>query len=335
MIFIHHVSMYNIHIKPEVAKMSDYTFNSIAVVHINPHRLRNILIISFSVIFIIVFFSSLSANKGLKAVNDSGSPEVYPFRRNILESFLSVSFFSSDKKVLLKGWMFKNTETKKAVIFVHDYSQNRLIFGDDTDLAINHCLKNGYNVLLFDQRNSGNVDASETTLGLNEKYDVEGAIAYAKALDMREIYIIGLGTGADAALYAAKQPEIKGMVLDSPYQNYKSALKYVLKMKDIKTVFFTKTLIKLFLRIYDGARQFKADDTLYKDMPAVLITRSGFSFLAVNEERKVYDDLTARSKKPVVLAAVSSDMDAIGYLDTAFAFFNEYTVESDMTNSGG
>ena len=310
--------------------MSDYTFNSIAIVKINPHRVRNILIIIFTVIFTVVFFSSLSGQKGLRVIHDPGSPEVYPFGRNTLASFSSVSFFSSDRKVLLKGWFFRAENSRKALIFLHDHTRNRLIFGDETDVVINKCIDAGYNVLLFDQRNSGNVDVSKATLGLNEAYDVEGAVLYATALDMKEIYIVAFGSGANAFMNAVKHESIKAAVLDSPYYKLSSALKFVYGENDIGTVFFTKSFTRLFLRRFDSARTYRYDKDYFIGTPPTLITRSGFSYMSTGEERRMYEVMDAYSEYPVILAAIDSHTDAPGYIDMVFSFFDEYAKKQEV-----
>lgn len=304
--------------------MSDYTFSSISIVKINPHRLRNIFIAALSVILIVSVLSALSARKGYQVLTNSMSMEVYPFSANTVPPFSSVSFFSSDGKTLLKGWFFRAANSKKVVIFVHDFSQNRLIFDDQTDIAINECLIKGYNVLLFDQRNSGNVLVSKNTLGLNEAYDIEGAVSYAKALDMREIFMISFGAGANAVLNSSILADINGLVLDSPYYSYNNALKNILRENNVKTIFFTKTFTRLFLRILDSTRNPTYEKENLKTLPPLMITRSGYSYISVNEENKLHSMIESSSPNTSILAAISSSEDLRGYLEMIFKFFDEY-----------
>ena len=304
--------------------MSDYTFNSIAAVKINSHRLRNTLLILLLITLIIILFSITSASNGLKAIYSSDSQEVYPFSKNTLPSFSSISFFSSDKKVLLKGWFFRKADSNKAIIFIHDYSKNRLVFGEETERVINICLDKGYSVLLYDQRNSGNVVASRTTLGLNETLDLEGAVSYAKDLDMRQIYLVGFGAGANSVLNATPVQEVSAWVLDSPYYNFNTALKYILKLKEEKTIFYTKSFIKLFMRIFDRVKIEKYSKEHFTDVPPTIFTRSGFSFLDTGDEKKLYDLLVQLQPK-TILAAISLESDPIEYMDMVFNFFDEYS----------
>ncbi len=319
--------MYNIVNEAIGEPMSDYTFSSISIVKINPHRFRNILLLFLALVLLISAVSSISAAEGIKVIHDPSSPEVYPFSRNTLASFSSVSFFSSDESVLLKGWFFRSENSKKLMLFVHDYSQNRTIFGENTDIVINDCLKKGYNVLLFDLRNSGNVSSSKATAGLNEAYDVEGALMYASALDMREIYIIGFGTGANAVLNAEKPDTVKGMVLDSPFFKLSSALKFIYVQRNVKTFFFTKTFSVLFLRLFDKASRRVYNREYLRDIPPVLISRSGFSYLGTNEEKRLHDSISSDPDNVSIMAAFSSGPDVKDYLELVFNFFDEYTIK--------
>jgi pimeloyl-ACP methyl ester carboxylesterase len=327
MFLSYNFSVYNIVNEATGDPMSDYTFSSISIVKINPHRFRNILLISLALLLLISAASSASAAGGIKVIHDPSSAEVYPFSRNTLASFSSVSFFSSDESVLLKGWFFKSENSKKLMLFVHDYSQNRTVFGEDTDRVINNCLKEGYNVLLFDLRNSGNVSSSKATAGLNEAYDVEGALLYASALDMREIYIIGFGTGANAVLNAEKPENVKGIVLDSPYFRFSNALKFIYEQRNIKTFFFTKTFSIFFLRLFDKAKRRVYDKDYFKALPPILISRSGFSYLGTNEEKRMHDAISSYSDNISIMAAFSSGSDTKEYLELVFNFFDEYTMK--------
>jgi pimeloyl-ACP methyl ester carboxylesterase len=79
----------------------------------------------------------------------------------------------------------------------------------------------GFTVLLFDFRGHGESGGARSTLGLLEKRDVAGAVAYLRDLggiDGDRIGLYGVGMGAHAAVLAAADlPQVRVLVLDNLY----------------------------------------------------------------------------------------------------------------------
>jgi uncharacterized protein len=112
------------------------------------------------------------------------------------------------------------------LIMSHGYSGNRLVFGEDTLDFIRFALNRNYNVLTFDFRASGTSEGEYTTIGYNEKYDLLGAIDFAKANGANHIALFGFSMGgATSILAAAENPGIIDAVIsDSSFHNLRSYL---------------------------------------------------------------------------------------------------------------
>ena len=153
------------------------------------------------------------------------------FSSNIVPEYRDITFRGTDSTILLKGWLFEAKRSDKAVILVHSYGNNRLEFGVETVDMIKEFLNNGYNVLTFDLRNSGESGGKDCTLGYNEKEDVKAAIKYIRNQGSKHITLIGFSTGASASILAAAESTsasgsalVDAVIADSPYSDLKTYL---------------------------------------------------------------------------------------------------------------
>ena len=88
-------------------------------------------------------------------------------------------------------------------------------------------VENGYHVLMFDLRNSGESKGRKSTMSLNETDDLLGAIHYAKQIKkMKFISVLGWSMGATTALLTSSQTtDINAIIADSPFSTFTSYLK--------------------------------------------------------------------------------------------------------------
>ncbi|KZL91672.1 alpha/beta hydrolase [Clostridium magnum] len=143
-----------------------------------------------------------------------------------------ISFNSKLDAVDLKGWWIpsqKNsilTNSNKTVIFAHGYKDTR-------DLSKIHALalaksiaQEGYNVMLFDFRNSGESGGKVTSVGLFETYDMLSAIEYAKVNKKSEkISLLGWSMGAAISIMAgAESPYVDTIIADSSFSDLNTYL---------------------------------------------------------------------------------------------------------------
>ncbi|MBN9392448.1 MAG: alpha/beta hydrolase [Chloroflexi bacterium] len=135
-------------------------------------------------------------------------------------AYEEVSFASADQ-IQLKGWFVPAPESNITVIVAHGYRSNK-----SGNLAFAGWLQQaGYNVFLPDFRGHGQSDDGKgTSIGIMERLDLHGAVAYLQARGQENIAVLGTSMGAAAAiLAAAENPAIKAVIADSAYaQLYRS-----------------------------------------------------------------------------------------------------------------
>ena len=100
-----------------------------------------------------------------------------------------------------------------AVVLVHDFNQSP----SQMVPLIEPLHEQGYVVMVVGLRGVGRPRVAAQTLGLNEADDVRGALAQLRkrsTVDANRVVLVGIGTGANAALIAASQePSVKALVL--------------------------------------------------------------------------------------------------------------------------
>jgi pimeloyl-ACP methyl ester carboxylesterase len=139
--------------------------------------------------------------------------------------YQDVDFKSSDG-IDLKGWYVPaGGKAIGTIVYVHGFHRSRIemlpmsVFG--------HRL--GYDGLLFDLRNSGASGGNESSIGYNERRDVEAAVRYALEQEKapRPVVVWGVSMGAAAALMAAAETrDIDAVISDSSFLNYSHMIRH-------------------------------------------------------------------------------------------------------------
>lgn len=124
--------------------------------------------------------------------------------------------FPSLDGVPLAGWWIPGIAGAPVTILCHNLGESRSsLLGLATLLS-----GSGYSVLLFDFRGHG-ASGGTSSFGALEKRDLLGAIDWVggqKGAGGQRIGLVGVGMGAHAAvLAAAERPQVRCLVLDSPY----------------------------------------------------------------------------------------------------------------------
>lgn len=139
-----------------------------------------------------------------------------------------VEFESSDG-ITLRGWFLPADGGAQTVLFAHGFRSNRLQPSVPALELARSLVESGFNVLLFDLRNSGESDGDVTTLGYHEVKDIYGAVQWLKqerAAQAERLGLIGFSMGAVTAIMAAaSEPAIEAVVADSPFSDLRSYLK--------------------------------------------------------------------------------------------------------------
>jgi len=164
--------------------------------------LKKIIIVVTGIIIITVFsaswyFSSvvMYPNRGVCSKNHF----VYctdPSEVNL--SFENVSFKSNDG-LNLKGWFVPSGKSVKGIVMVHGHGANKRE-GLRWLSALN---KAGFNVLLFDLRNSGDSDKAFTSMSYYERNDVISAVDYMERVKgIKKIGLFGVSMGGATGIYS-------------------------------------------------------------------------------------------------------------------------------------
>src|SRR5436309_12038738 len=141
-----------------------------------------------------------------------------------------VTFRASDG-VLLSGWLVKGAPRAPVIILCHDLGGSRsTLLGSAVSLN-----RVGYPLLVFDFRGHGASAGSGSDLGVSEKRDIDGAVAYLKGrddIDGSRVGLWGIGMGAYAgALAALDNPAIVALALDSLYPDVGTQLDRLVQEK--------------------------------------------------------------------------------------------------------
>jgi pimeloyl-ACP methyl ester carboxylesterase len=111
-----------------------------------------------------------------------------------------------------------------AIVLVHDFGSTR----QQVLPLITPLHEAGYVLLAINLRGHGPSANAGVTFGLNEAQDVRAAVELLRRrpfVDPDAIGVLGIGTGATAALLAAEQdPRIAALVLDHPLRQFQDAL---------------------------------------------------------------------------------------------------------------
>ena len=200
----------------------------------SPSRLlkivRNVLLILatlVAVFFLVVvpwFFTSVVTHRQFHYPdpNDGKTPKSYNLE------FTWINFPSVDG-IPLKGWYIPAEGTARGtIIYCHGLNRTRVEMLPNAVFA--HSL--GYNGLLFDLRHQGASGGAITTLGYQERLDVEGAVRYAlEQHAARPIVVWGVSMGAAAALMAAADsPDIAAVISDSSFDSMLSTMRHHLRL---------------------------------------------------------------------------------------------------------
>ncbi len=195
----------------------------------NNHKVRRTVIVVFILILALLIFTAVTSIITANKITHPKKIQIPLFESYIVPDYKDISFSDINNDIKLKGWFFESKGSDKTVIFAHSQGRNRLQFGIKTLDLVKNLMNSGYNVLMFDFRNSGESEGSISTFGQKEKDDILGAVKYTKSTGTKHIILFGFGEGANAGILAASASnDIETLILDTPYTDLNTYLNKVI-----------------------------------------------------------------------------------------------------------
>jgi pimeloyl-ACP methyl ester carboxylesterase len=140
--------------------------------------------------------------------------------------FEDVSFQAADG-VALKGWWVPASAPRGSVVMLHGLNRQRI----EMVRRVPFVHAQGWNTLLFDLRHHGESGGDRSSFGWFEKADAAAAVAVARAHAPGPVVLWGVSLGAaTAALAAADDAGIGGLVCDSSYLSLRHTVSHHLRL---------------------------------------------------------------------------------------------------------
>jgi fermentation-respiration switch protein FrsA (DUF1100 family) len=190
---------------------------------------KNISLGIIAVIFLLgIVYAGVSAYIAYVLTIPVPSPVTYS--KDKIGRGTDVVFKAADGKQLA-GWYFPGINDK-AIMFVHGAgNQNRANEVYGTPAIAKYFLEQGYTILLFDLRGTGESETARVSFGEYESLDVKGAFDYLVSQEYKpqSIGIIGDSLGAISTIMAADTvKQAGGIVLDSPATVMRPIVSYIM-----------------------------------------------------------------------------------------------------------
>ena len=173
----------------------------------SPSRLSRFLRTTAVLLTVVAMLAAVIAVLTFRIANQVMRREpttVENFPANVMPAYSIVDFPSLDGQTSLSGWFFPSKgATRATIVMVHGDDVNRLQFGEATAVLYKSLVAQGFNILSFDLRHSGDSAGRLTTYGYTEWEDVLSAVDYARRTTTTHgVVLYGFGNGAGVALAA-------------------------------------------------------------------------------------------------------------------------------------
>jgi len=220
-----------------------------------------------------------------------------------LDAWREVSFQSTDG-IQLIAWYIPVTEDlpSPTLIYVHGLGSNREGLLDQARVLYKH----GYSALLLDLRNHGDSGGTLSTMGYQEIWDVEGAIAFLLAqpeVDEERIGLVGHSLGGGIVIRAAARfPIVKATVAESAFTSLEDNIEEGVRELTGLPPFPFAPLVTFFgeletgldihqLRPIDDLAQISPRAIMFihgKNDPVVVVSNSHNLFNAAQDPKAIY-----------------------------------------------
>ena len=267
------------------------------------YRKTVILIIIALIILGFIGVLGISAYVGWSLIHPERA-ELPKFSTNIVIEYEDVQFKDINNTITLKGWNFKAKNSDKTIIMAHGYTNNRLQFNEKTLDMISGLQSKGFNVFTFDFRNSGISGGDKTTIGIEEKDDLLGAIKYVKSIGGKHIVLMGFSMGASTVIHtAAESADVEAVIADSPFADLDAYLKENLSVwSSLPKVPFNDNILfmlKFIANLDPKTMVPKKDIQSVAPRPVMLIHGKDDDAIPIKNSEEIYEAYTSINKENI------------------------------------
>jgi predicted MFS family arabinose efflux permease/alpha-beta hydrolase superfamily lysophospholipase len=157
-------------------------------------------------------------------------------------TFEDVAFASTDGNQL-SGWYLPSQDKPVTIIMTHGMFRSRYEMLD-RGVAL---WREGYGVLLYDLRRHGRSGRTEfSSIGFNERHDVEAALKFAREREPRNrIVLMGVSMGAAATLLAAAEThDLMAVVCESSFLSFDDTVRHHVRLAGLPAFPFATLLVR-------------------------------------------------------------------------------------------
>jgi len=249
----------------------------------------------------------------------------------------AVEFATADG-VRLKGWFIPapGGESGRTIIFCHGWGSNRGETLRDTWFLA----EQGFNLLYFDFRASGESKGSVSSVGYLETRDFDAAYEFLKAnrpQAAEAVGVYGVSMGGAVAVYsAAKYPELSCLLAESTFLSYNQVVANW-SWRRLKTPYFPLVWLTLFF----VRRKLKADPEPYSPLynaprvkvPTLFIDGDNDDLVPVPDAERLFGLCGSERKQMWMVAGAShakcAEVGGEVYKSKVSAFFGEFLTEPE------
>lgn len=259
------------------------------------------------------------------------TPDQYKLAHEVVE-------FATADGVRLKGWFIPASggESGRSIIFCHGWGSNRGEMLRDTWFLA----EQGFNLLYFDFRASGESKGSVSSVGYLESRDFDAAYEFLKnnrPHAAEAVGVFGTSMGGSVAIFAAaKYPELACLLAENTFLSYNKVVANW-SWRRLKTPYFPLVWLTLFF----VRRKLKADAEPYSPLynagkvtvPAMFINGDNDDLVPVHDAEQVFGLCGSEKKQMWMIAGAShakcAEVGGEVYRTKVSAFFGEFLREPE------
>jgi len=204
-------------------------------------------------------------------------PALHPLRLGLVCE--DVELRAKDGKKIAGWWMPKGAKGNPPVVILHGLGAGKAHMID----YILFAQAAGYPVLAIDFRGHGTSEASLTSIGYYESWDVEAAMDFVRKRGAGDPVLWGTSMGAVAALLAAAEDgSVAGVIADAPFDTYRNTIRHHAKLMYGMSEF---PLLTMAMPMIEERARFDLDEV--DSLRAVGQIHAPILFLAAAEDRRM------------------------------------------------